>query len=266
MKRLPTALLAVIGLSVAGQIASAADLPMKAPPMVAVPVPFSWTGLYVGGQIGWGWGTKEWSNACDAVGNFGCYSPPLVVSGTASGFLGGLQAGYNYQIDRLVLGIEGDFSWADVFRNSTCFGANTCSSKADWFGTLAGRIGGTIDHALLYVKGGEAWVHDKYAENCPNCSADQGPNTWDGSHTKAGWMVGAGIEYAFTPNWSAKVEYDYMDFGTTSVRMIDMPVLPPAPVQPAPAAPANFASAVTAYNVNILQRINVVKVGLNYRF
>jgi outer membrane immunogenic protein len=240
---------------------SAADLPVKALPYTAAPVPFSWTGFYVGGLIGWGWGTKEWSNACDAVGNVGCYSPPLVTSGTASGFLGGLQAGYNYQIDRLVLGIEGDFSWADVSGNSPCFGGvSTCSSKADWFGTLAGRIGGTVDHALLYVKGGAAWVHDKYTENCPACSANGGPITWDGSHTKAGWMVGAGIEYAFTRNWSAKVEYDYMDFGTTSVRMTDLPVPPPAPV------PVNFVSAVTAYNVNILQHVNVVKAGVNYRF
>ena len=253
MKRFAIGLVAVMGISGGlDRIAQAADLPMKAPAMIAAAAPMSWTGFYVGGHIGWGWGTKEWSNSCDAVGNLGCFSPTVVARSTASGFLGGVQAGYNYQINTLVLGVEGDFSWADVSVTSTCFGGiSTCSSKADWFGTLAGRIGGTVGPALFYAKGGAAWVHDKYAENCPTCSLGS-PVTWDGGQTRAGWMVGAGIEYAFARNWSAKIEYDFMDFGTTSVRMTDLPVA--FPIRP------------TAYNVDILQRVNVVKAGVNYRF
>jgi outer membrane immunogenic protein len=247
MKRLAIALLAVTGLSVgSGQIASAADLPVKAPPMVAAPLPWSWTGFYVGGHLGGGWGSKDWSNACDAGDCFDL----APASGKVNGFLGGFQAGYNYQIGWVVVGIEGDFSFADVSGSYTCFAdlppAGSCTSKADWFGTLTGRIGGTVDHALLYVKGGAAWVHDKYTDNCPACGPYENAASFTGDQTKLGWTVGAGVEYAFTRNWSGKVEYDYMDFGTTNVSMI--------------------SSTNDPYTVDILQRIHVVKAGVNYRF
>jgi outer membrane immunogenic protein len=245
VKHLATALLAVIGLSVAGQVASAADLPMKAPPMVAAPVPFSWTGFYVGGHLGSGWGTKEYTNECAACDPIGTFEG----QGTVNGFLGGFQAGYNYQIDWVVLGIEGDFSFADVNGNFTCYGTSACTAKADWFATLTGRIGGTVDHALLYVKGGVAWVHDKYNDYCSDCSTTEDPANFSGSGTRTGWTLGAGVEYAFTRNWSGKLEYDYMDFGTHTVTLItDVP----SPFSPAP--------------VDILQRVHVVKAGVNYRF
>jgi outer membrane immunogenic protein len=243
MKRLAIALLALIGLSFgSGQIASAADLPVRAP-MVAAPVPFSWTGFYVGGHLGGGWGTKEWSNEVDPAGS----SPGFLGGATVNGALGGLQAGYNYQINSVVvLGIEGDFSWADVHNTFDCFGGSeTCSSRAAWFASLTGRIGGTVDTTLFYLKGGVAWVHDKHSDSCPDCSATGDLNVWDASETRTGWTLGAGVEYAFTRNWSAKAEYDYMDFGTKTV---------------------GFTSPSGPENVDIQQRVHALKMGVNYKF
>ena len=241
MRRFHCAALAAVAVIGFASVASAADLPVKAPPMVAAPVPFSWTGVYVGGHLGAGWGTKEWANECDPSG---C-SPGAQGNGTVNGFLGGFQVGYNYQINWLVLGIEGDFSWADVSGSYPCFGGfETCSSKADWFATLTGRVGGAVDRALLYVKGGVAWVHDKHTDACPNCSPNDGFSLAEGSETRTGWTVGAGVEYAFTRNWSGKIEYDYMDFGTKTVTL------------------TSFAPE----DVEITQRIHVVKAGVNYKF
>ena len=222
-----------------------ADLPIKAPPLVAAPAPWSWTGLYVGGHLGSGWGTKEWANDCDPTG---C-STGALASGTVNGFLGGFQAGYNYQINWVVVGIEGDFSFANVSGSYPCFGGSSCTSKADWFATLTGRIGGTVDHALLYLKGGVAWAHDKYSEACSDCSSNDGFATFSGGETRTGWTVGAGVEYAFTRNWSGKLEYDYMDFGTRSVTFT-----------------SDVPSRFSPYTVDILQRVHAVKAGVNYKF
>ncbi len=224
--------------------ASAADLPRKAPAYAPPPppAPFNWTGFYVGGHLGGDWGTKEWSNEVDPTGS----SPGFLGSGTVNGFLGGLQAGYNYQINWVVLGIEGDFSWTDASKTYSCFGGfETCSSKAEWFSSLTGRIGGAVDRALFYLKGGVAWVHEKHSDSCPDCSATGGLNVWDASETRTGWTLGGGVEYAFTRNWSAKVEYDYMDFGTKTVA---------------------FTSPFVPENVDIQQRVHAVKAGVNYKF
>jgi outer membrane immunogenic protein len=247
MRHFSIALVGAIGLSLgSGQIASAADLPVKAPQMVAAPVPFSWTGFYVGGHIGTGWGDVTAFDPTDGS---------VSGSGTVSGILGGIQAGYNYQINWLVLGIEGDFSFANVNGTGSggfvSFGGGSGTVKYDWFSTLTGRIGGTVDHALLYAKGGAAWAHAKYsAGGCAfvETLADGEVNpceNFTGSQTVFGWTLGAGVEYAFTRNWSGKLEYDYMDFGTKSITVSD---------------PDESVSA------NLQQRIHAVKVGVNYRF
>ena len=97
----------------------------------------------------------------------------------------------------------------------------------------------TVDHALLYVKGGVAWAHDKYSiDNFLRGSAS-------GSETRTGWVFGGGVEYAFTHNWSGKVEYNYMDFGTKSV---------------------DFCDSNDCLPFDVPQRIHAVKVGVNYKF
>ncbi len=258
MKKLLLASAALLALGTV--TASAADLPMKAPVYKAPPPPvFSWTGLYIGAHIGGGWGDKAL---------FEVPSGAQMGSGNISGILGGVQAGYNYQVNPwLVLGIEGDFSWADVNGSFPIAIPGSASAsfnaKADWFATLTGRIGTTVfDRSLLYLKGGAAWVHDKYAATgtcvgapgpeIPGAQGDlnqpddceAGPFTAD--TTNLGWTIGVGWEYAFDRNWSAKLEYDFMDFGTQRTTFTD------------PDGDAGTA--------DVRQRVHAVKFGVNYRF
>jgi outer membrane immunogenic protein len=144
-----------------------------------------------------------------------------------------------------------------------------CNSN-DWLATVAARLGWTIDHALLYLKGGGAWVHDKHEITCtpfdgcgsggpPVLFASDGGTVFSGSRTRAGWMFGAGVEYAFTPNWSAKIEYDYMDFGTARVNLGTGPAL----ISCRTGAPLHECDSLP---VDIKQRLHLVKAGVNYRF
>jgi len=239
MKKLLLAGISTLALVAAGS-ANAADLPIKAPPpAVAAPVPWTWTGFYVGAHIGSAWASEDWTDPFEGKS--------LVASGNLNGFLGGFQAGYNYQINWVVLGVEGDFSWANV--NGTlggffCEEEFACNSNKEWFSTVTGRIGGTIDHALLYVKGGVAWVDDKH-----NISViDGGPSvTLTNDGTRTGWTWGAGVEYAFTDHWSGMIEYDYMDFGTKTTGACE-------------------DGDCESPFVNIKQVVNMVKAGVNYKF
>jgi outer membrane immunogenic protein len=235
---------------IAGGAANAADVvpTYKAAPVG--PAPFAWTGFYVGAHLGAGMGLKEFfhvpTDPADAPS-----AGTLDGSGTVTGFLGGGQAGYNYQIDWAVLGVEGDITWSGLSGSFVCFTGSgpestfvshdSCSAKATWLATATGRIGGTVDHALLYLKGGVAWVHDDYSDRL-GCD---GFTTSNGSETRTGWTVGCGVEYAFSRNWSGKIEYDYMDFGTKTV---------------------TFTGPVDTFAKDISEHIHVAKAGLNYKF
>jgi outer membrane immunogenic protein len=231
-------LLALVGLAGATMLSSgamAADMgrPVyKAPPAGALPVAYDWTGFYIGGHVGYGWADKDWRDA------FG-----LATTHTADGFLGGGQVGFNYQINQFVLGVEGDISWANLNGNSTAvFGlaapvTQSFNSEVDWTSTLTGRLGIAIDRWLVYGKGGVAWAGDRYATNRYTF-----PASVEISDTRWGWTAGAGVEYAFAPNWSAKLEYNYMDFGTKAY---------------------SFAPGTST---DIDQQIHAVKFGINYKF
>lgn len=242
------------------QAASAADLPMKAAPMV-VPAPFTWTGFYVGGHVGSGWGTTESTLNSLTVGGVPFIPSPGVaavpgVSASRNGFIGGVQAGYNWQTaSPLVLGIEGDFSWSDVKGTAPCvagiFPLTQCSAKDKWIADITGRVGVTVDHALLYVKGGVAWQNTDYT--IASTTVFPAPTfAFAASNTHTGGLLGVGVEYAFMAHWSAKVEYDYMDFGThhlTAASTISAPI----------GAPATGTASVT-------DRLHIIKAGFNYRF
>ena len=137
-------------------------------------------------------------------------------------FLGGIQAGYRYQRDWIVLGIQGDYSWSGVGGNFNCFtfGNQTCDAKTQWFSALTGSFGGLLTpQALLYIKGGGAAVRDQFSDmatsNGPRAGVNSSPGVaFEANQTRLGWIVGGGFEWMFTPNWSAFVEYDYMDFGS----------------------------------------------------
>ncbi len=188
---------AAIGLVAAGA-ASAADLPSRKGPVVApvyAPV-FTWTGFYVGANAGYGFGNV----------NAGTFALARTVSiGDIDGFVGGGQIGYNYQIGQIVLGVEADIQGADL-KASNGFGDRI---KTEYFGTVRGRVGFAFDRFMPYITGGWAYGNVK--------TTIAGIGSSDTSHT-GGYAVGAGLEYAFTNNWTAKVEYLYVDLGEKNFR------------------------------------------------
>ncbi|MFL4992387.1 MULTISPECIES: outer membrane protein [Microvirga] len=182
MKKILLSSVALLGLASG---AMAADLPSRrapAPIIAAVPV-FTWTGFYVGVNAGYGW------NANDSI-TVGGVRFDLDDEG---GFVGGAQAGYNYQIGSFVVGLEGDIQYAD-FGGDDRFDfdrdgiADDDFNNSDWFGTVRARAGVAFDRALIYATGGFAFADDA-----------------------TGWTVGGGLEYAFTNNLSAKVEGLYVN-------------------------------------------------------
>jgi outer membrane immunogenic protein len=225
-----------IALALAASPALAADMgyPVKAPPMMAVVPVFTWTGFYIGANVGYGWGDASGyspydnSNYATIVG--------LVTSGSGDpdGWFGGLQAGYNYQFyNNVVLGLEADVQFADMKstynygytvtnlgdtqQDDADFGVyGKYTTKIDTFGTVRARLGYAMDRFLPYVTGGLAWANVKVSGN----SFVDGDNLsgWSGSHSDTywGWALGGGVEYAFTDNWTMKAEYIYADLGSTS--------------------------------------------------
>jgi outer membrane immunogenic protein len=212
MRLIKPAMLAATGLvllSTAG--ADAADLSAYRAPLPAATA-YSWTGLYVGANVGYGWGTSRYE--ADFVG-LGSTSQ----SEAMDGFIGGVQSGYNYQMGAWVLGFESDIQFSAQKGGSTfpgAFGgaAITTDEKLLWFGTSRTRLGFLATPAILvYGTAGVAYgqVKDEATVDAP------GPGVFTASFTdvKAGWTAGAGIETAFGGGWSAKLEYLYMDLGET---------------------------------------------------
>jgi outer membrane immunogenic protein len=154
----------------------------KAP--AAAPL-FNWTGFYVGGHVGYGWG--------DAGGL------------STDGWFGGGQIGVNYQFaPNWVWGVEADISGGDMDGS-----AGASRFKSDTFGTVRARLGYTVDRVMFYGTGGLAWADSK--ASLAGVSDTQ---------TNVGWALGAGIEYAFAPNWSAKIEYMHADYGSDNYHIV----------------------------------------------
>jgi outer membrane immunogenic protein len=227
------------------QPALAADIPARMPvkaPVMAAPLVYNWTGFYIGGHVGYGWSDKDWTQTFSSLG--------LALdrgSHEADGFLGGGQIGFNYQVGQWVFGIEGDVSWSDLSGsgNHLVFPAYSGHSSIDWLATLTGRVGYAFDRTLLYVKGGVAFADDDHHI----AFAGLGRVTNSTGDTRTGWTVGAGIEHAFWNNWSAKIEYNYMDFGSDNHTFTYF------------AAPAGL---VERWDID--QTVHAVKFGINYRF
>ncbi len=266
---------AVVALSSA--TAFAADLPVKAPVYAPAPV-FSWTGGYIGGHVGAGWGTTE-SNIDVGrtliLNGFDAAALALVVplaQTQMNGFLGGIQAGYNWQAGVWVFGIEGDFSGADIKGNSPCLLVLNCSSRVNWTADITGRLGLTVGAGgLVYLKGGAAWINRKFnAGNSVGVSFVDGADTvaafgaLNGSHTgtQVGGLIGAGIEYNVpTTNWSVKLEYDYMQFGSQNA---DVPFTASGGISVNGAL--RTGSVTFPINMNFNDAVHTIKVGANYHF
>ncbi len=229
--------------------ASAADMmPYKAVP--PPPPVFSWTGFYLGAHVGAGWGTREFDfNDLTVAAPFAWNAGiPL------NGVLGGGQIGYNFQFGWAVLGVEADGSWASLrgsgICNTTTFFLN-CSAKANGFATVTARLGADFDRTLVYLKGGAAWMRED--STISNVALPPLATAFSStlSNNRSGYTIGMGIEYAFTLHWSAKLEYDFMDFGTKRYNF---------PVTSATIAVANFN------NWDLIDRFHEVKAGVNYHF
>ena len=190
--------------------AMAADLALKAPPPPPPP-PFSWTGFYIGANVGGGW---ESFHITDTI------TGATFDTSTRSAFIGGGQAGFNYQVGPyVVLGVEGFFDGIASNNNTGAgvivpgIGLVTASLQPDWIATLAGRIGFTgpgFDHTLLYVKGGGAWEQASATITGPGA-------TFTGSRTFDGWMIGGGLEWAFAQNWTLKVDYQFIELSNNTL-------------------------------------------------
>ncbi|MGX8008882.1 outer membrane protein [Mesorhizobium sp. ORM8.1] len=199
--------------------AYAADVLQEAP----VAASYDWTGAYIGVNAGGGFGTFNLSPSGGGPGGFDL---------SASGFLGGVQAGYNWQSGQFVYGVEADFQASDV-KADISLGGPSIDVKVDWFGTLRARIGYTpVDRFMVYATGGLAYGHEKI--EAPGTSL---------SKTKAGWTVGGGAEYALTNNWSLKSEYLYTDLGK-----------------------ATFDAGLGGPGIEAKVPFHTVRVGLNYKF
>ena len=238
--------------------AHAADLPVKAPPMIPAPA-FSWTGCYVGAHLGGAWSRQDADSAVPIISN----QAPGFVTLRDSGVIGGGQAGCNYQFaSSFVVGIEGDGSATrlsdteqlpNLLRDGTPVGNGgiAFSHETTWLASVRGRLGFVATpNVLLYVTGGAAWNNTDYSASdvfnggCPNCASTAF------SSVRTGWVAGGGGEWApWNNNWLIRAEYLYYGFsGTTAT--------PPRPGFPT--APPTF----TWHDDNVSE----VRVGLSYKF
>jgi len=236
---------------------------VKAPVAVPAPLP-PWTGFYVGGNIGWGWGKDQDVVVRETIGGAPFISGTWPGVGTfgnlgMDGVFGGGQVGYNWQTGIWVLGIEADIQASDINGSAGATlpyisGANTISitttGKLDWFGTVRARAGITWDRALIYATGGVAFGKVKYNQVMTDTLAFVAAG--NGSSDSVGWTLGGGIEYLVLPNWSIKGEYQYLDFGSKTF------ILPEFTTAGAPTA---FAIAT-----NLKSQFHTARFGINYHF
>jgi outer membrane immunogenic protein len=261
--------------------AGAADLPVRTytkAPVIVDPI-YNWTGFYVGANLGWSFGRSRTDVTIAGA-------PFVSTSQRMDGILGGLQAGYNWQSGRAVFGLETDIQ-ATAQKGSSSLvdfipgtpgtpaipcilfdppapacapgsvpipatpgtpaitGIATYQNKLPWFGTFRGRLGFTpADRWLVYATGGLAYGEVSTSETLNVNGAIVAFST---DRTKLGWTVGGGVEAALWGNWTGKLEYLYIDFGTVNNTLIGI----------APITPIVTSSHVTD---------QIVRVGLNYRF
>jgi outer membrane immunogenic protein len=282
MKKL---LLGAVGLVVLSSVtAFAADLPLRAPaPVVAA---FSWTGLYLGANVGGHWGSDRITTASNPVG----FPPPIntnidALSPTTlkpQGATGGFQMGYNWQINNFVFGLEGDANWLGgsasrhlVFPFLTSpaiffLPAQTVGSFMDnttgtrFIGTVRPRVGFAIDHLLLYATGGVAFGSVKTTDSFCNygCVPLVGNSTSGGGiATKVGWTAGAGAEWAISNSWSIKAEYLYVNLGS-----FNNSIPGSANCERFFNSGFGFPSPNCNITVNHKYTDNIARVGVNYHF
>jgi outer membrane immunogenic protein len=250
MKKLILFGAAGLALSLA-QPAFAADLapyPVKAP----FAARFTWTGCYAGGQVGGMWSNTSLTDPVALVQN--SINPGVTVGTTtagvdSTGFTIGGQIGCDYQFaPSWVAGLEGAAVAATNSATSNVALQNpgdfeSIAVKTDLVTSVTGRLGYAVDHWLFYGKGGVAWASNKYSITGSYTGV---PFDSEGQDIRIGWTAGAGVEWAFAEDWSARLEYDYYGFGTRTVNMIDA------------------ANAPLGNPLGIKQNMQAVKLGVNF--
>lgn len=234
--RMKWTLVAVATVLTASGQALAADLPQPGLPPAQSPGVYNWTGLYIGINGGYGTGNSNWSDG--PVGTTGSFP--------TSGFLIGGTVGANYQIGQYVFGIEGDADWSNLqgSSGSTCGAISAlvpppvgCQTQSEWLATLRGRVGYAFDRILVYGTAGAAFGNIQTGLNPPS--------TFD-SAIEAGWTVGGGLEFAFAQNWTAKVEYLFVDLPNGACTTVGNC--------------GGAAGSIVSFNENVL------RAGINFKF
>ncbi|MBL8567834.1 MAG: porin family protein [Phreatobacter sp.] len=213
--------------------AQAADLGSPRGPIAAAVVApvFNWSGVFVGAQIGYGWGRT--AVAANTLADSGSYS--------TNGVTGGVHLGYNWQINNIVLGLVTDIE-ASSLRGSARATNVDYFTRLNWQGSTRARLGVAVDRVHVYATGGVAYAGLDY--RAINIGAPVGVSA---SGARFGWTVGAGVEYAITPNWVASLEYRYTDFGRRNVNYAGSPV-----------------TAIT--NASFKTTTHTVRLGVSYLF
>ncbi|WP_438275799.1 outer membrane protein [Nitrobacter sp.] len=249
MKKLVLAAAATVALMPAANAADLAARTYTKAPVAPVAAVYDWTGFYIGGHIGGGWGDIRSTELAPGTNAF-----PTGTAFTAhhpSGFLGGVQGGYNWQAsNNFVLGIEGEYTWSDLSGTSSTVSTvngfvSTTTNKINDIAMVTGRLGYAAGNWLLYAKGGGAWGQGN-SRGTGFLANGTLFETTSSSADRSGWVAGAGVEWGFAPNWSAKIEYNHIDFGSTNVAI-------------------NTSRATTNF-VRSSETIDLVKAGVNYRF
>ncbi|MFN3657296.1 MAG: outer membrane protein [Pseudolabrys sp.] len=224
MRRFVVALLGATILSVTA--VQAADMAVKAPVRAPAVLPYNWTGFYIGGDIGAGWGRHNRTIPSSGFTN----------SYNSSGIIGGVHGGYNWQMQAIVVGLEADINATGIKGDDGGTGGTLDSTKLKWLGSVRGRIGYAFDRFLVFGTGGWAFGG---LEHFNNAGAGE---TF--TKNRSGWTLGGGVEYGLTPNWTVRADYRYVDLGTYSN-----------------GAPTN---GVAPYEVS--NKFNIVTVGFSYKF
>jgi outer membrane immunogenic protein len=250
------------GSVIASASALAADLPSRAAPAPLVMVPqYSWGGFYIGANAGGLFGSTTLTSSPLPQPDFGALNFSQKLS--PNGFAGGVQIGYALQSGQFVYGLEGDFQGSSANASKTRVGlpdangadfsgwSNSASERLDWFGTVRGRLGYAIDRTLVYATGGLITGDVKSSSLSSYTVMANSQHVYGGSASivRAGYVVGGGVEYAFTNNWTVRLEGLYFDLGKQNFSSVPLAANPPYVV--------GHSASLTG---------EIVRVGLNYKF
>lgn len=229
-----------------GAPALAADMPVKAP------VTYDWTGFYLGGEFGYGWATNQNTELNTTGTNF-----PAVYTFNPvnmNGVLGGFYGGYNYQINRFLVGIDADYTFAKLTGTGIDVSPITGNifrypTTMNWISTTTGRLGYVNNNWLWFAKGGWAWAEfDQSSVQSTPGLVLTGASLSPATSARDGWTVGGGAEWRLSGHWLAKFEYDYVRFDRTSFSTMSInPTGIPALSTISPASSLNMLKAGAAY-------------------